>query len=82
MIENLKDLKNLLKLCRQNGVSEIKLGAVELKLGELPKQESSQVDDIEDDPLLDFPDGPLTPEELAFFAQGGQPKDNPYRQEQ
>ena len=81
MIENLKDLKSLLKLCRQNGVLEMKLGTVELKLGEMPKTYPNQ-DSIEEDedPMKDFPDGPLTNEELTFFANGGKPEENPYRQ--
>ncbi len=82
MIENLKDLKSLLKLCRQNGVTEIKLGAIELRLGELPKAQGEASTEDEEDNFADFPDGPLTPEELTFFANGGKPEDNPYRSAQ
>jgi hypothetical protein len=77
MIESLKDLKSLLKLCRHNGVTEIKIGNVELKLLEMPKVNNS-VEEAEED-FSDFPDGPLTPEELTFFANGGKPEENPYR---
>ena len=81
MIENLKDLKALLKLCRANGVTEINLGTVALKLGEMPQQVSQSDDLLEGtrETFEDFPDGPLTPEELTFFANGGSPQDNPYR---
>ena len=38
MIENLKELEKLLKLCRKQGVTEINLngGTCAVKLGELP----------------------------------------------
>ena len=80
MIETLKDLEKLLKLCRRHGVTDINLGIVALKLGDVPR-ETTQSADTEDEsnPLADFPDGPLTPEELTYFANGGLPKDNPYR---
>ena len=79
MIENLKDLKALLKLCRQSGVTEINLGTVALKLGDMPIRHPDQSIEDQEDVLQDFPDGPLTPEELTFFANGGNPQDNPYR---
>lgn len=81
MIENLKDLKALLKLCRDQGVTEINLGTVSIKLGDLPQPTNTSPDIYEqnDEFYSDFPDGPLTPEELTFFANGGDPKDNPYR---
>lgn len=85
MIENLKDLKALLKLCRSHGVTEINLGTVALKLGEMPEQTTQSIDSTaeqSEDVYSDFPDGPLTSEELTFFANGGDPKDNPYRSPQ
>jgi hypothetical protein len=36
MINSLEDLEKLLILCRAQGVTEINLGTVSLKLGELP----------------------------------------------
>lgn len=80
MIENIKDLERLLKLCRKQGVTEINLGTVSFKLGELEERTTpmTQEEEIEDK-YADFPDGPLTPEELVFFANGGLPEDNPYR---
>lgn len=80
MIENLKDLERLLKLCRKQGVQELSLGTVTLKLGDLPTSREPVADtDESEDPFADFPDGPLTNEELTFFANGGLPQDNPYR---
>jgi hypothetical protein len=84
VIETLKDLEKLLKLCRKQGVVELTLGQVSLKLGEpaSPQNFNAMVDQEEaNDPLENFPDGELTPEELTFFASGGRPEDNPYRQQ-
>lgn len=82
MIENLKELEKLLKLCRKQGVLEIKLGSVELKLGELPSEETlgSQAKDesLSKDPYAHFPEGELTPEQLMFYSAGGVPESDPY----
>jgi hypothetical protein len=64
MIESLKDLERLLKICRKQGVTEIKLGTVDLKFGDMPKDAT----DTED--TQDSPDGILTPEQLAFYSAG------------
>lgn len=83
MVGNLKDLERLLKLCRKQGVSEITLEGIAFKLTDLPAQKSHFEADGDDDDAPDqyagFPEGDLTPEELTFFASGGLPKDNPYR---
>ena len=80
MIENQKDLERLLKLCRKQGVTEITLPSVSFKLGEMPVKHSIEsAEEPDDDKYADFPDGPLTPEELTYFANGGRPEDNPYR---
>lgn len=80
MIENLKELEKLLKLCRKQGVTEINLGIVSLKLGDLPNSpDASSVMEESEDKYADFPDGPLSSEELTFFANGGLPEDNPYK---
>jgi hypothetical protein len=58
MIQDLKDLKALFKLCRAQGVLELKMNGIELKLGNLPTenttQESSEYESemISDDKLL------------------------------
>lgn len=79
MIENQKDLERLLKLCRKQGVTEITLPSVSFKLGELPVKHPTESIEDQDDKYADFPDTPLTPEELTFFANGGKPEENPYR---
>ncbi len=61
MIESIKDLKALLKLCRSNGVT--------FKLGEMPKAISGDVEEIEESDILDI-EAPLSPEEYAAFANG------------
>lgn len=77
MIENLKDLEKLLKLCRKQGVTEINLGAVSFKLGELPVSPNSQSVDQSEDKYANFPDGMLTPEQLMFYSSGGAPENDP-----
>jgi len=83
MIENLKDLERLLKLCRKQGITDITLNGVSVKFGELPEQRlaTTQEEEIEEK-YADFPDDVLSAEELTFFANGGRPEDNPYRREQ
>lgn len=83
MIQNLKELEKLLKLCRKQGVTEIKLGSVELKLGDMPvsQAEFTQTANAPDprDPLANFPEGMLTPEQLAYYSSGGSPDEDPFR---
>lgn len=79
MIENQKDLEKLLKLCRKQGVTELVLPTVSFKLGEMPVKHQAESIEDQDDKFADFPDGPLTPEELTYFANGGNPEENPYR---
>lgn len=81
MIESIKDLERLFKLCRKQGILELTLPEVSCKFGDLPVQRSAATDSIEEDEntFEGFPDGPLTPEELTFFANGGKPEENPYR---
>lgn len=71
MIENLKDLKALLKLCRQAGVTEITVGTTSLKLGETPRPVFESSDDSQPEMVDDILDSPLTPEELVSWSQGG-----------
>ena len=80
MIKDLKELEKLLKLCRKQGVQNIKLGEIEFKLGDLPYVESRHIQGIDQpqDPLADFPQGVLTPEQLIFYSSGGLPADDPY----
>lgn len=84
MINDLKDLKALLKLCRSQGVTEIKLQGVEFKLGDLPIQPSKgSVDYAEDEevqlnPYDGFPQDILSPGQLEHYAKGGLPEDDPF----
>ena len=78
MVTNLKDLEKLLKLCRKQGVTEINLSGVAFKLGELPKHQTQEIQ--EEDLEARFTEeleAPMTVEELAMFANGGLPQDNP-----
>lgn len=68
MIESLKDLEKLLKLCRKQGVTEIKLSTVELKLGDMPYTNSYQ--DNEADPMspyINTGSNELPEDVLAFY---------------
>lgn len=76
MISSLKDLEKLLKLCRKQGVTEIELDKVKLKLGDLPKT-AEEIEAEADDPYKDFPVGELTPEQLMFYSSGGTPDSDP-----
>lgn len=71
MIESLKDLEKLLKLCRKQGVTEITVTGANLKLGDAPIRHSTSesIEDQEDE-INPF-DEPLTNEELVMFANGG-----------
>lgn len=58
---DLKYLQTLLKLCRKQGVSQIELGDVKLKFGDLPRKDADSGDDVE------MPDD-LSFEALAFLS--------------
>jgi len=69
VIESIKDLKALLKLCRQNGVTELSWGGANFKLGEMPRAISGDVEEADESDMPDL-EMPLSPEELAAFANG------------
>lgn len=82
MINDLKELQKLFKLCRAQGITEIKLNGVEFKMGDLPREpgEASSISDSElspQNPYANFPQGELTPEQLIFYSSGGKPDDDP-----
>lgn len=80
MIQDLKDLQKLLKLCRAQGITEIKLQGVEIKFGDLPNNNISMGEVSTQDPLnpyANFPQGELTQDQLAFYSSGGRPEDDP-----
>lgn len=83
MIQTVKELERLLKLLRKQGVSEFRHGDLALKLGDIPQDtaEFHTESDIQpEDPYAGFPGGMLTPEQLAFYASGGRPEDDPFIQ--
>lgn len=72
MIEDLKDLKQLFKLCRAQGITDFKMNGIEIKFGDIPTTRA-----ISEDELTGFPDGELSPEQLMFYSAGGKPDDDP-----
>lgn len=81
MIESLKDLEKLLRMCRKQGVNKIKLKDIEFELGDLPltaeQIKEQQIEDERRDPWANFPPGELTPEQLAYYSSGGMPENDP-----
>lgn len=85
MITDLKDLQKLLKLCRTQGITEIKLQGVEIKFGDMPAEPASALMADNEEPTTKnyagFPQGELTPEQLIFYSSGGLPEDDPNNKE-
>lgn len=77
MINDLKDLKALFKLCRAQGIIDFKMNGLEIKFGDLPQDKNFQFESDNSSPYANFPDGELTPEQLAFYSAGGLPEDDP-----
>lgn len=80
MINDLKDLQKLFKLCRVQGITDFKMNGLEIKFGDLPTQSSNQYQEPTQDiitPYGNFPQGELTPEQLMFYSSGGKPEDDP-----
>ena len=79
----LGQFKKLLKVMRDNGVTHLKMDAIEVTLDKealFPKEKQDAV--IEDgtdtnNPYKNFPDDILTPDQLAFYSSGGAPEDDP-----
>lgn len=67
MIKDLDELQKLLKLCRKQGVQDIKLGDCHITFGELPRKQAASTES--DDPETEE----LTPEQMMFFSVGGAP---------
>jgi hypothetical protein len=81
---DLKELKALLKLLRQNGVLTYKSTTLELNLAPeshlLPVEKVVEVQEVEvdpDDPYRHFPVGELTAEQLMYYSAGGDPASDP-----
>lgn len=84
MISNLKELRSLLKLCREHGVAEINLGNISLKLGDLPPKEEPAAADRDEDfsnPYDGFPNEAMSPERLQWYAMGGSIEGDPFKGE-
>jgi hypothetical protein len=83
-----KELRPLLKLCREFGVTEANLGTVTLKFGDLPERPSDEStayqqtsDDGPSDPFTNFPNEVMSPERLQYYAMGGTPEGDPFKDE-
>lgn len=86
MVNDLKDLQKLFKLCRAQGITDFKMNGIEIKFGDFPTSQQALSDQgmsAEDpiNPYANFPQGELTPDQLMFYASGGDPKDDPYNKE-
>lgn len=64
MISDLKDFEKFLKICRKQGVSDVTLNGVSVKLGNLPSKASEE--DSED-----FPTDAPTSDQLIYYAVNG-----------
>ena len=62
MINDLKEFEKFLKICRKQGVSDVTLNGVSVKLGSLPIK-SSDSDESEE-----IPTDELSPEAMMFYA--------------
>ena len=77
-INDIKDLKKVIQLCRQTGVDIIKVDGVELVLGSAPRQpikaRNSSIETfssaIGPDTPIETPDE-LTPEQLLMWSSEG-----------
>lgn len=65
MLNDLKDFEKFLKICRKQGVSDVSLAGVSVKLGDLPSRglEQSESDEV--------PTDEPSPEEMIFYAVNG-----------
>lgn len=59
MINDLKDFEKFLKICRKQGVSDVSVNGISVKINPIPVKSDNDSDEIETDGL--------SPEELAFY---------------
>lgn len=64
MIKSLEELATFLKICRKQGVTDIKFEGVSVVFGELPSKNRKTDDDGE------VQTDELSPEQLAFYSVG------------
>lgn len=84
MIDDLKDLQKLFKICRAQGITDFKMNGIEIKFGDLPANHITQSEDqtqIPSNRFANFPQGELSPEQLLFYSAGGLPEDDPMNKE-
>lgn len=74
MIKSLDDLTTFLKMCRKQGVIDIKFEGIAVTFAE-PSRKVRKEGDVEeaDDTDQHIPSDELTPEQLLFFSAGGAP---------
>lgn len=68
MIKDLADLAKLLKLCRKQGIKDIKLGDMSITFGEEPRARGVESEPEVDEPI---PTDEPTIEQLMFLSAGG-----------
>lgn len=74
MIENLKDLQKFFKLCREQGITKADLTQMQFEFGDITEPvRAVTYSEESSDPYKNFPQGVLSPEELAFYSAGGVP---------
>ena len=84
---DIKTLRAIVKLMRNEGVLSLKTQDVELQLSPeaiLPARASSnqaQEEVSTDNPYANFPVGVLTPDQLAFYSAGGNPDEDPFKKD-
>jgi hypothetical protein len=78
---DMKQLKTLIKVLRENGVTSYKTSEIELQLLPEPEKKSTEVYEQtqvnSDNPYASFPDGQLTPSQLMYYSAGGDPDFDP-----
>lgn len=70
MIKDLTELQKLLKLCRKQGITEIKLGDISIRFGDIAKSDTEREEASEEKDILD---SELTAEQLMYFSVSGEP---------
>lgn len=67
MVKDLEELAAFLKICRKQGVTDIKFAGFSVIFGDVPKKRKDGEIDSDD---TDVPTDELTPEQLMFYSAG------------
>lgn len=67
MIKDLSEFTKFLRICRKQGIKEVRLGDVSVVFGDLPVRKNDN-DEIDDG---DVPVEEPTPEQMMFYSAGG-----------